>query len=355
VVPTEHTPTGISLRTAQKPFHIDTFEAAVDRQGRAVSLPGVMPAYASWNMARKACEKAGKRLCTEEEWVTACTGVPAVDNNGNGHFTDDDIEGWMFPYGPYYLGGRCHDSDSKEEGDIDVTGAYPGCISAQGAYDLTGNLSEWAVSATGAPVLLGGHFYLGPKSSCLFAVNGLGPGVRNEVTGFRCCSDGPVQAPRVTPEDIENIPLGGRVGMPVIHFSFTDQNGQNVTRQSISHKVTVITLCKSNNLLVDFELQSLQQLKEEFGDRGFEFMVFIVNRDKEASTALADNLPFTGPIHIDTDQISMGVFSTRKLPSTYLVDTEGVLRYAAAGGMNNIFDVFRENLMAIGGLTEKKE
>ncbi len=355
VVPTEHTPADIPLRTAEKPFRIDTFEAAIDRQGRAVSLPDVMPAYASWKMAQKACQKAGKRLCSEEEWVTACTGVPAVDNNGNGNFTDDDIEGWMFPYGPYYMGGRCHDSESKEEGSIDVTGAYPGCVSAQGVYDLTGNLSEWAVSAKGTPVLLGGHFYLGPKSSCRFAVDGLGPGVRNEVTGFRCCSDGPVQAPRVSPEEVENIPLGGTVGMPVMNFSFTDQNGQEITRQSISRNITVITLCKSNNLVVDFELQSLQQLKEEFGDRGFEFMVFIVDRDKDSSKALADNLPFKGPIHIDRDQISMGVFSTRKLPSTYVVDTNGVLRFAAAGGMNNIFDVFRENLMAIGGLTEKKE
>ena len=353
VIPNEHTPTGIPLRTARKSFYMDTFEAATDKQGRAVSLPGVMPAYASWYMARKACEKTGKRLCTEEEWVTACTGVPAVDNNGNGHFTDDNIEGWMFPYGPYYLGGRCHDADSKE-GQIDVTGAYPGCISAQGVYDLTGNLSEWAVSATGAPVLLGGYFYLGSESSCRFSIDGLAPGVRNEVTGFRCCSDGPVQTPQATAEDIENIPLGGRVGVPVMDFSFTDQDGRKITRKSISHDITVITLCESDNLLVDFELQSLQQLKAEFGGRGFNFMVFIVNRDKDASKALADSLPFTGPIHIDRDQISMGVFSTRKLPSTYVVDTKGVLRFAAAGGMNNFFDLFRKKLRKIGNLTVDK-
>ena len=349
VAPSTRTPESIPLKTTQKPFYIDTFEAAIDQQGRAVSLPGVLPAYASWNMAKQACEKAGKRLCTEAEWVTACTGVPAVDNNGNGLFSDDDIEGWMYPYGAYYMGGRCHDSDSKETGKIGPTGTYPGCISAQGVYDLTGNLSEWAVSAMGTPVLLGGHFYLGRKASCAFAINGLGPGVRNEVTGFRCCSDGPAPPRHTAPRDVDNIPLGGRVGMPVMDFSFTDPDGRKVTKQTISQGITVVTLCRPNSVSDKLELQSLQRLREEFEPRGIRFMVIIVDRNIGNSKAVIDSLPFKGPIHVDTDQISMGVFSTRKLPSTYVVDGKGILRLAVPGGMHGTFDTFRDSLMNISG------
>ena len=304
-------------------------------------------------MAKQACEKAGKRLCTEAEWVTACTGVPAVDNNGNGLFSDDDIEGWMYPYGAYYIGRRCHDSDSKETGGIDLTGAYPGCISAQGAYDLTGNLSEWAVSATGTPVLLGGHFYLGQKSSCAFAINGLGPGLRNEVTGFRCCSDGPVPPRQAAPQDINNIPLGGHVGKPVMEFSFTDQQGKEITRQTISHSITVITLCKPNAVPGRLELESLQRLRDEFEPRGIGFQAFIVDRDIETSKPVIADLPFKGTVYFDRDQVLMGVFATRKIPSTYVVDGEGILRLAAPGGMHSTVDVFRENLMNISGLKDR--
>ena len=349
VAPSAFTPASIPLKTTQKPFYIDTFEAAIDRQGRAVSLPGVSPAYASWNMAKAACEKAGKRLCTEAEWLTACTGVPALDNNKNGLFSDDEIEGWMFPYGPYYMGGRCHDSDSKEDGKIGLTGAYPGCISAQGVYDLTGNLSEWVVSAAGTPILMGGHFYLGQKASCAFAINGLGPGVRNEVTGFRCCSDSPEPPRRVSPQDIENIPLGGRVDMPVMDFSFTDPDGLKITKQSISQGITVVTLCRPNAVSDKLELQSLQRLQAEFEPRGIRFLVFIVDRNIENSKTVIDNLPFKGAVYFDRDQVLMGVFATRKIPSTYVVDGAGILRLAAPGGMHSTFDTFSDSLKNISG------
>jgi hypothetical protein len=68
------------------------------------------------------------------------------------------------------------------------------------------------------------------------------------------------------------------------------------------------------------------------------------------SKALIEAMPFKGSIHIDTDQISMGVFSARKLPGTYVVDGMGVLRIAAPGGMQNAFAAFRDDLMTLAGL-----
>ena len=46
----------------------------------AVSAPAVLPnGYLSGQMAAAACERAGKRLCTPEEWVTACRGRRIVN------------------------------------------------------------------------------------------------------------------------------------------------------------------------------------------------------------------------------------------------------------------------------------
>ena len=42
---------------------------------KAVSRPGAIPqSYLSQVLARRACENAGKRLCTQDEWVSACKG-----------------------------------------------------------------------------------------------------------------------------------------------------------------------------------------------------------------------------------------------------------------------------------------
>ena len=44
---------------------------------RAVSLPGVVPqGYISRDAADLACQASEKRLCAEDEWITACQGDP---------------------------------------------------------------------------------------------------------------------------------------------------------------------------------------------------------------------------------------------------------------------------------------
>ena len=77
---------------------------------------------------------------------------------------------------------------------------------------------------------------------------------------------------------------------------------------------------------------------------------FAVDRNMDDSKALVDAMPFKGPIHIDADQISMGVFGARKIPGTYVVDGMGILRISAPGGMRKNFDAFRNDLKSVSGL-----
>src|SRR5690606_23731235 len=140
---TAETPTMVQMRKASGSFWIDAFEASIDAQGRAVSVPNVKPALASWFEAKAACEKAGKRLCTEEEWVSACIGEPATDANNNGNFTDGEVTGRMYPYGAFYEKGACRESEDKYKGEAGPTGGNPGCRTPEGVYDLAGNLYEW--------------------------------------------------------------------------------------------------------------------------------------------------------------------------------------------------------------------
>jgi formylglycine-generating enzyme required for sulfatase activity len=54
---------------------IDRFEASAGPAGKAVSVAGSTPwTTVSWLQAKVACELAGKRLCTADEWVYACNG-----------------------------------------------------------------------------------------------------------------------------------------------------------------------------------------------------------------------------------------------------------------------------------------
>jgi formylglycine-generating enzyme required for sulfatase activity len=170
-------------------FSVDTFEAGLDEKGAATSGKHQIPATnMSWFSAKDACEASGKRLCTEAEWVTACQGKGAVDDDGDGQTADDMIEGTSYPYGDYHERGRCWDARPRGKDRLVYTGEMAGCVSADGAYDLTGNVEEWVGDSPQTAVLLGGNFETTKDHARCFRRNDTyGPGFANHRTGFRCC------------------------------------------------------------------------------------------------------------------------------------------------------------------------
>ena len=168
---------------------------------RAMSQPGVVPqAYLSQHMARRACERARKRLCTKDEWLTACRGE----------------HGTKYPYGSSYLRGRCnvfrtlhpaqllHGNASIGHRDprlnlivesgkdplLRLTGATASCTSTWGTeriYDMVGNVDEW-VDAEGG-LFLGGFYARSTTKGCEAEVSAHSQSYFDYSTGARCCAD----------------------------------------------------------------------------------------------------------------------------------------------------------------------
>ncbi len=166
----------------------------------AVSRPGVVPnGYVSGVQADRACKNAGKRLCTSDEWVTACQGAARR----------------QFPYGDKYKQGACnifrskhpasvlHDNPSighldprlnlvKDGADplLRPTGGTPSCKSEWGedaAWDMNGNLDEWVEDDKGR--FNGGFFSRSKRDGCLSTVGAHPKAYFDYSTGVRCCRD----------------------------------------------------------------------------------------------------------------------------------------------------------------------
>jgi sulfatase modifying factor 1 len=165
---------------------------------RARSAPGVVPqGYISGLEAREACEGAGKRLCTRAEFRRACQGP----------------EETTYPYGDMYQEGACNEGrpqhpiielfgsgpgvfNSTNMNDpavnqlpdsLAATGAYAQCESAEGAFDMSGNLHEWVDEDEGT---FCGGFYVDAKingAGCLYTTTAHGISYHDYSTGFRCC------------------------------------------------------------------------------------------------------------------------------------------------------------------------
>jgi hypothetical protein len=176
------------------------YENPGTRVVRAVSRAGVVPqGYITGEQSQRACEAAGKRLCALSEWVSACRGPMNL----------------VYPYGNTYERRRCNEARTPhpvvqffgtstgvftftnmnnpginmQPDSLARTGAFTGCVSPVGAWDMVGNLHEWIADPAGT---FKGGFYVDAEINgrgCLYTTTAHAFSYRDYSTGFRCCAD----------------------------------------------------------------------------------------------------------------------------------------------------------------------
>jgi hypothetical protein len=164
---------------------------------KARSAPGAFPqSYISQIQAASACAEAGKRLCTDTEWVAACRGSKKT----------------QFPYGNTEKAGACNDRRDRhpaieylESNDVFAklehpcinqvpdtvfaTGAKTECATPEQVFDMVGNLHEWTADPNGT---FRGGYYVEAKLNgrgCDYVTTRHDAPYWDYSIGFRCCAD----------------------------------------------------------------------------------------------------------------------------------------------------------------------
>jgi sulfatase modifying factor 1 len=167
---------------------------------RAQSKKGVAPqGYISQVEAAAACEQAGKRLCTPDEWMQACQGkapttYPYGDDEIPGRCNGDGTR--QHPIVELYGAGPDAFADSRKMNDprinalpdtVTKTGAKAKCRSSYDVYDMVGNVHEWTANPSGE---FKGGFYMDTHKNgdgCRYKTTAHATTYHDYSTGFRCC------------------------------------------------------------------------------------------------------------------------------------------------------------------------
>lgn len=181
----------------ERPF--SPYEPPDGREVRAVTGRGTVPqGYVSRDQSDRACKASKKRLCREDEWVTACKGDPPH----------------AFPYGDARVKGACNDSGisplhvfypeapetyrakpmndprlNQQPRTLAKAGSFSQCTNGFGVFDMVGNLHEWVMSPH--PTFRGGYYQDTHINGdgCLYRTTAHQANYHDYSTGFRCCAD----------------------------------------------------------------------------------------------------------------------------------------------------------------------
>lgn len=164
-------------------FCIDKYEAA--------DSDGLPAGNVSWTEASARCQKEGKRLCREQEWLFACEGEEMMP----------------YPYGLVRDSSACNferkDGLVTNKGDLadhrQSVQSNPGCLSPFGVQNMVGNIDEWVVlerphysARNGGRKMLSGlkGGWWGPlRNRCRPTTVDHDELFHELQTGYRCCAD----------------------------------------------------------------------------------------------------------------------------------------------------------------------
>jgi formylglycine-generating enzyme len=179
---------------------VDGMEARM----RAVSRPGVIPqGYISGEQAARACAASGKRLCSAEEWESACRGSRRTQfpygEDRRARVCNDDIRsrhpvvevGMILgiPESRLWYDGMNQPLINQLPDSLLETGARTECTNDYGVFDMVGNLHEWISDPSGT---FRGGYYMDTTingDGCSYATTAHGFTYHDYSTGFRCCAD----------------------------------------------------------------------------------------------------------------------------------------------------------------------
>lgn len=138
----------------------------------------------------------------------------------------------------------------------------------------------------------------------------------------------------VTPQ-VESQPIA-TVGKPAPDFSLKTMDGKMINLSDFHGKPVLINLWASWCPPCRYEMPGIQAAYEKYKDKGLAVLGidFTVQDNLKDAKAFVQELKLAFPILPDgTGDVSAGLYGMRGLPTSFFIDTEGILKRIQVGAM----------------------
>ena len=123
-----------------------------------------------------------------------------------------------------------------------------------------------------------------------------------------------------------------RAGYPAPDFTLETLDGKTVTLSDLHGQVVLINFWATWCPPCRAEMPAIQQVYDEYRGRGFTVLAVNQRESQGRVAAFMDELDLTFPVPLDRDGRVSARYRVNALPSTFFVDTSGIIRDVMIGG-----------------------
>lgn len=114
-------------------------------------------------------------------------------------------------------------------------------------------------------------------------------------------------------------------------FSLPDLRGKTHTMPDYNGKVVLVNFWASWCPPCIYEMPELQRLKKRFADRPFEILAINVGEKKYKVRKFSKVIKLELPVLLDTASETFDDWGVKTLPTSFLIDSRGQIRYQVRG------------------------
>ena len=127
-------------------------------------------------------------------------------------------------------------------------------------------------------------------------------------------------------------------------FTLRTMNGPNMRSQEQRGSVVMINFWATWCGPCQQEMPQLIRLYEKYRAAGFVLLGVNVDDDTQKAAEFAGKLGVTFPVLLDTDKIVSKLYGVSVMPSTYLIDRDGKVRYVHRGYLTGYEDTYEKQI-----------